>query len=58
MLQVRKYRQLIKADVNLPSPNTVVPRENRDIGYAKFWGVNKVHYSLRENGEYDAIHDN
>ena len=58
MLQVTKYRQLIKADVNLPCPNKVVPRENRDICYAKFWGVNKVHYSLRENGEYDAIHDN
>ena len=29
----------------------VVPREIEDIGYAKFWGVNKVHYGLCENGE-------
>ena len=25
---------------------TVVPKEIQDNGYAKFWGVNKVHYSL------------
>ena len=24
-----------------------------DNGYAKFWGVNKVHYGLRKNGEYE-----
>ena len=29
---------------------TVVPREIQDKGYAKFWGVNKVHYGLCENG--------
>jgi len=28
---------------------TVIPREGN--GYAKFWGVNKVHYGLCENGE-------
>ena len=27
---------------------TVVAREIKDIGYAKFWGVNKVHYGLGE----------
>ena len=26
-----------------------------DKGYAKFWGVNKVHYGLRNNGEYEKI---
>ena len=26
-----------------------------DKGYAKFWGVNKVHYGLRKNGEYEKI---
>ena len=30
---------------------TVVPREIEDNGYAKFWGVKKVHYGLCENGE-------
>ena len=30
---------------------TVVPREIEDSGYAKFWGGNKVHYSLSESGE-------
>ena len=30
---------------------TVVPRELENNGYAKFWGVNKVHYGLCENGE-------
>ena len=30
---------------------TVVPREFEDNGYAKFWGVKKVHYGLCENGE-------
>ena len=29
----------------------VVPREIEDKGYAKFWGVNKQHYGLCENGE-------
>ena len=33
---------------------TVVPREIENNGYAKFWGVNKVHYGLCENGEYFA----
>ena len=33
---------------------TVVPREIVNNGYAKFWGVNKVHYGLCENGEYFA----
>ena len=28
---------------------TVIPRE--DNGYTNFWGVNKVHYGLCENGE-------
>ena len=31
--------------------NTVVPREIQDNVYAKFWGVNRVHYGLCENGE-------
>ena len=30
---------------------TVVPREIEDNGYAKFWGVNKLHYRPCENGE-------
>ena len=30
---------------------TVVQRENEDNGYAKFGGLNKVHYGLCENGE-------
>ena len=30
----------------------VVPREIEDNGYAKFWGVNKVHYGLCENSEF------
>ena len=30
---------------------TVVSREIEDNGYAKLWGVNKVRYSLCENGE-------
>ena len=29
----------------------VVPREIEDNGYAKFWGLNKLHYSLCENEE-------
>ena len=33
---------------------TVVPREIQDNGYAKFWGVNKVHYGLSKNDEYFA----
>ena len=32
--------------------NTVVPREIEDNGYAKFCGVNKLHYGLCENGEF------
>ena len=31
---------------------TVVPREIENNGYAKFWGINKVHYGLREYGEW------
>ena len=31
-----------------------VPREIEVIGYAKIWGVNKVHYGLCENGEFTA----
>ena len=54
MLQVRKYKQLIKADVDLPCPTTVFPRKIK----AKFWRLNKVHYGLCENGEYVTIHDN
>ena len=30
---------------------TVVPREIQDNDYAKFGGLNKVHYGLCENGE-------
>ena len=29
----------------------VVPGDIEDNGYAKFWGVNKVHHGLCENGE-------
>ena len=29
----------------------IVLREIEGNGYAKLWGVNKVHYSLSENGE-------
>ena len=34
---------------------TVIPREMEDKGYAKFWGVNKVYYGLRKNGEYEKV---
>ena len=34
---------------------TVIPREIEDNGYAKFWGVNKVHYGLGENGQYQLL---
>ena len=30
---------------------TVIPREIEDNGYAKFWGLKKVHHGLCENGE-------
>ena len=30
---------------------TVIPREIEANGYVKFWGVNKVHYGLCDNGE-------
>ena len=30
---------------------TVAPRAIKDNGYAKSWGVNKVHYGLCENSE-------
>ena len=29
----------------------LVPGDIEDNGYAKFWGVNKVHHGLCENGE-------
>ena len=32
-----------------------LPREIEDNGYAKFWGVNKVHYCLGDNGELPSI---
>ena len=34
---------------------TVVPRGIQDNGYAKFWGVNKVHYGLCENVEFGKL---
>ena len=34
---------------------TVVLREIEDKGYAKFWGVNKMHYGLCENGEWGLV---
>ena len=34
---------------------TVVPLEIQDDDYAKFWGVNRVHYGLCENGELNAV---
>ena len=34
---------------------TVVPRGTQDNGYAKFWGVNKVHYGLCENVEFGKL---
>ena len=30
---------------------TVIPRDIKDNGYVKFWGVNKVHYGLCDNVE-------
>ena len=30
---------------------TVIPSEIEDNGYVKFWGVNKVHHGLCDNGE-------
>ena len=30
---------------------TVIPSKIEDNGYVKFWGVNKVHYGLCDNGE-------
>ena len=36
---------------NLLSGVTVVPREIKDGGYAKFCGVNNMHCGLCENGE-------
>ena len=32
----------------------VTPGEIEDDGYAKFWGVNKVHYGLCENDEFPS----
>ena len=34
---------------------TVIPRETEDNGYAKFWGINRVHYGLGENGQYQLL---
>ena len=34
---------------------TVIPREIEDNGYAKFWGVHRVHYGLGENGQYQLL---
>ena len=34
---------------------SVVPRDIKDNGYAKFWGVNKVHCGRCENGELCTI---
>ena len=34
---------------------TVIPRETEDNGYAKFWGVKRVHYGLGENGQYQLL---
>ena len=34
---------------------TVVPREFEDNGYAKFWGLRKVHYGPCENGELSGF---
>ena len=34
---------------------TVVPKEIKDNTYAKFRGGNKVHYDLRENGEFEQF---
>ena len=34
---------------------TVVPKEIEENGNAKFWGVNRVHYSLGYNGERPSI---
>lgn len=31
-----------------------IPREIEDDGYAKFWGVNKVHHGLCENDEFPS----
>ena len=31
---------------------TVIPGENGNNGYAKFWGGNKMHYGLWENSEF------
>ena len=33
---------------------TAVPREIGNNAYAKFWGVNKVHYERGASGEYFA----
>ena len=36
---------------------TVVPKGIEDNGYAKFWGVNKLHYRLCETGELQKKQD-
>ena len=33
----------------------MVPKEIKDNTYAKFRGGNKVHYDLRENGEFEKV---
>lgn len=30
---------------------TVVPSEIKDVGYVKFWGVNKFNYCLGKNAD-------
>ena len=42
---------LSKFGITFVSNFSVVQRENEDNGYAKFGGVNKVHYGLCEYGE-------
>ena len=33
----------------------VIPGEIEDSGYAQFFGINKVHYGLCENGEFTHL---
>ena len=33
----------------------MVPKEIKDNAHAKFRGGNKVHYDLRENGEFEKV---
>ena len=34
---------------------TVIPGKIEDSGYSQFFGVNKVHYGLCENGEFTHL---